>query len=105
MGGWTSRERVRRGSPRDPNINGNEIAKTSQERKSARIRKKARVKHGHLSFMNSEGGFCSGGDGRQIEWIKEMREKEGKQQMRTAVPQSLEMEDKSKMTWEGQEKD
>lgn len=55
--------------------------------------------------MNSEVDFHSGGDGRQTEGIKKMRENEGMEQIRTTLPRSLKMEDKSKMTWGGQEKD
>lgn len=98
MGG-TSRERVRKGSPRDPfHSNGNETAKTSQERKSARIMKKARVKCGHLSFMNLRVISRVVVMGGKIEGIKKMREKEGKEQIRTTLLRSLKMEDKSKMT-------
>lgn len=44
---------------------------TSRERRSARIEKTDRVKHDHLSFVNSESG-----DGSQVEGFEEMRNKE-----------------------------
>lgn len=63
--------------------------KTNQERKSARITKKTRVNMAVcLSFMNSESGFHVGVSGSQIEGIEEIREKEGKQQIRTTLPRS-----------------
>lgn len=69
--------------------------KTSRERRSARIEKKDRVKHGHLSFVNSESG-----DGSQVEGFEEMRNKERNRKIRGTLLRSLIVKDDSKMIWE-----